>query len=220
MLHRPGPTTLLCLVCALAALAAQAGQADPSRPAGPARINRPLADPTRPPGAAAPAGGPALAQRGAGFGALARAAAPATPVAATPPLPSLPPLPLLQGVQVPARGPAVAMIDGQTVKAGDQVAGRLVVAIDPQGLLLRGPGGDERLWLLGGSPKQAPGSLQTSQSARYVPAPAAAEPAPDAAPETAPPSRTELASRGMRASALPAANATTGPLSLAGKNAP
>lgn len=215
MLHRPGPTTLLCLACALAALAAQAGQADPPPPT---RINRPLADPTRPPGAAALAAGPVPAQRG--FGALARAAAPATPVVGAPPLPSPPPLPLLQGVQVPARGPAVAMIDGQPVKAGDQVAGRLVVAIDPQGLLLRGPGGDERLWLLGGSPKQAPGSLQTSQSARYVPAPAAAEPAPDAAPETAPPSRTELASRGMRASALPAANATTGPLSLAGKNAP
>lgn len=176
----------------------------------------PLGDPTRPPAALAPAATTpttpttALSARGAAGQRTAPAAA-----AAPAPAP-VAPLPVLQAVQVPARGPAVAMVDGQLVKAGDSVAGRLVLSIDSQGLVLRGSGGDERLSLLDGSPKQAAGSILTSRSARYVPAPPAPEPA--AEPET--PSRTELAARGLRASAFPAAPATTGPLSLAGKTTP
>jgi hypothetical protein len=134
------------------------------------------------------------------------------------------PLPLLQSVHIPAPGPtqgqALALIDGQPVRAGDTVAGRLVLSIDHQGLVLRGVAGNERLWLLGGSPKQAAGSILTTRSAHYVPAPVEGVTTTDAAtdPETA--SRTERNARSPQASALPARPATTGPLSLAGKNAP
>lgn len=196
MPHRPGPLTLLCLAWALPALAGQ-----------PVR-QPPLGDPTRPPGSAATPAAP----RSGLAGPARPAAAPAPAAGPAAPLP----LPLLQAVQLPAHGPAVAMIDGQPVLAGDSVAGRRVLSIDPQGLLLRGSAGDERLWLLVGSPKQAPGSILVTRSARFVPAPAAADPPADI--ETPP--RTELASRGLRASAAPAAPANPGPLSLAGKNAP
>jgi len=173
----------------------------------------PLGDPTRPPAALAPLAGAAASPRGPAPG---RAGPSAATPAAAPAAPAPVPLPVLQSVQTPARGPAVAMVDGQLVKAGDSVAGRLVLSIDSQGLVLRGSSGDERLSLLDGTPKQAAGSILTSRSARYVPAPPAPEPA--AEPET--PSRTELAARGLRASAFPAAPATTGPLSLAGKTTP
>lgn len=168
----------------------------------------PLADPTRPPSAQGPAG-------------LARASTGARPAAAIAPLVVAPlPLPLLQSVHIPAAGPtqglALALIDGQPVRVGDTVAGRLVLGIDHQGLLLRGVAGQERLWLLGGSPKQAAGSILTTRSARYVPA--LVEDVTAADPETA--SSTERSTRSPQASALPARPATTGPLSLAGKNAP
>ena len=167
----------------------------------------PLADPTRPPPAQGPVGGPRVST-----GARPAAAALAPVVVA--PLP----LPLLQSVHIPAAGPTqgLALIDGQPVRAGDTVAGRLVLSIDHQGLLLRGVAGNERLWLLGGSPKQAAGSILTTRSARYVPALVEDVTASD--PETA--SSTERSARSPQASALPARPATTGPLSLAGKNAP
>lgn len=173
----------------------------------------PLADPTRPPSAQGPAGGPRTAS-----GARPVAAPPAPVVVA--PLP----LPLLQSVHIPAPGPtqglALALIDGQPVRTGDTVAGRLVLSIDHQGLVLRGAVGQERLWLLGGSPKQAAGSILTTRSAHYTPAPVEGVIATDAAadPETA--TNTERSARSPQASALPARPATTGPLSLAGKNAP
>lgn len=169
----------------------------------------PLADPTRPPPAQGPVGGPRVST-----GARPAAAALAPVVVA--PLP----LPLLQSVHIPAAGPtqglALALIDGQPVRAGDTVAGRLVLSIDHEGLLLRGVAGNERLWLLGGSPKQTAGSILTTRSARYVPALVEDVTATD--PETA--SSTERNARSPQASAPPARPATTGPLSLAGKIAP
>lgn len=143
----------------------------------------PLADPTRPPanlaspgpaanaGPASPARSPAdaAAQTAARQAAAAAAAAAAT-AAATPPLPPLSGV-VLQSVQSPARGPALALINGQLVKIGDPVAGRLIVGIDAQGVLLQGSAGPERLWLLGDSTKQAAGSILSSRSAQYTPAP-------------------------------------------------
>ena len=138
----------------------------------------PLADPTRPPanlaspGLSANAGpaSPARAQADAAAQTAARqAAAAAATAAATPPLPPLAGL-VLQSVQSPARGPAVALINGQLVKIGDPVAGRLVLGIDAQGVVLQGSAGQERLWLLGDSAKQAAGSILGSRSAQYTPA--------------------------------------------------
>ena len=140
----------------------------------------PLADPTRPPanlaspGLSANAGpaSPARAQADAAAQTAARqaaAAAAAATAAATPPLPPLAGL-VLQSVQSPARGPAMALINGQLVKIGDPVAGRLVLGIDAQGVVLQGSAGQERLWLLGDSVKQAVGSILSSRSAQYTPA--------------------------------------------------
>ena len=137
----------------------------------------PLADPTRPPanlaspGLSANAGpaSPARAQADAAAQTAARQAAAAAAAAATPPLPPLAGL-VLQSVQSPARGPAVALINGQLVKIGDPVAGRLVLGIDAQGVVLQGSAGQERLWLLGDSAKQAAGSILGSRSAQYTPA--------------------------------------------------
>ena len=168
----------------------------------------PLADPTRPPSAQGPAG-------------LARASTGARPATAIAPLVVAPlPLPLLQSVHLPSPGPtqglALAMIEGQPVRTGDTVAGRLVLSIDSQGLVLRGVAGPERLWLLDGTPKQAPGSILTTRSARYVPAAVDDE----TTASTDIPSSTARTARSPQASAVPARPATTGPLSLAGKNAP
>ena len=140
----------------------------------------PLADPTRPPanlasssastnpGAASPAriATDAAAQSAARQAAAAAAAATAVATPALPPLSGL----LLQSVQSPARGPALALINGQLVKIGDPVAGRLVAAIDAQGVLLQGSSGPERLWLLGEGAKQAAGSIRSSRSTQYTPA--------------------------------------------------
>lgn len=172
----------------------------------------PLADPTRPPSAQ----GAATGQRGPLGAGTRPAAAPLVAPVVVAPLP----LPLLQSVQLPSPGPtqglALAMIEGQPVRAGDTVAGRLVLSIDSQGLVLRGVAGPERLWLLDGTPKQAPGSILTTRSARYVPA--AVDGETTAGTETS--SSTERTARSPQASAVPARPATTGPLSLAGKNAP
>ena len=171
----------------------------------------PLADPTRPPpglvGAPLPAGsatprGPA-APPGGGPGPAARVAAAALPARVLP-------AEVLQSVQLPVRGPAVAMVDGQLVKAGDKLGDRVVLSIDSQGLVLRGDAGTERLWLLGTSAKQAPGSITITRTASFVPAPRAPDPAPEADPSP----RTE---RAASPPALPVAPST---LSLAGKSPP
>lgn len=134
----------------------------------------PLADPTRPPANLASSmpssstatANPARNPVDPAAQTAARQAATAAATAALPPLAGV----LLQSVQSPARGPAVAIINGQLVKIGDPVAGRLVHSIDAQGVVLRGSAGHERLWLLGDSPKQAAGSILSSRSAQFTPA--------------------------------------------------
>lgn len=172
--------TLLCLAC----LGTQAG---------------PLADPTRPPSSfdagMAPSG---AVHRANPATARAIAAAARAAQVEAPPLP----LPSVQSVQLPARGPAVALLDGRMVRVGDALAGRVVVSIDSQGVVLRATGSErsekapkagqvakaeaplERIWLLGGAPKQPPGSV-TAMQATYVPAVTASAVAPDAANRTA-----------------------------------
>ena len=174
----------------------------------------PLADPTRPPsssmGGAATGPAPQRSTSANPSANLAAAQAVARAVAAAEPAPALP---LLQSVQVPLRGPAVAMVDGRLVKAGDTVDGRVVVSIDNQGLVLTGRNGIERLWLLGGSPKQAPGSIETHRTASFVPAVHAGD-AADAADAARPAQRADRgANNGPQA-------ATPGPLSVAGKTQP
>jgi hypothetical protein len=129
----------------------------------------PLADPTRPPAAlSAPGGLVAAALPHQANRDTARAIA-AAQRAAEPPPPAAPLL--LQAVQLPAAGAsagtAVALVEGRLLKAGDQIDGRTVLAIDAQGVLLKGPRGPERLWLLGGTGKQAAGSITQGQTARY-----------------------------------------------------
>lgn len=130
-----------------------------------------LADPTRPPAALmtpAPLRGaatalPASAAATAATGTRGLAVAVPAVLAAS----------VLQSVQLPLRGPAVAMVDGRLVKTGDTVGTRTVLSIDSQGLVLRGnSGGTERLSLLAGSAKQAPGSITTASTASFVAAPA------------------------------------------------
>ncbi len=135
----------------------------------------PLPDPTRPPANLAPppsASPPGPARSPSDLAALAaarQAAAEAATAAATPKLAPLSDL-VLQAVQSPARGAAQALINGQLLKLGDTVAGRLVASIDAQGVVLRGAAGTERLWLLGDASKQAAGSIQASRNTQYTPA--------------------------------------------------
>ena len=165
----------LLLGCGASALAGPPGPPGAPAPSGP--TGKPaaaaLADPTRPPTAllaTAPLRGAAAALPASG------AAATGTRNQATTAALSLP-ANLLQSVQMPLRGPAVAMVDGRLVTAGDTVGTRTVLSIDSQGLVLRGDGGTERLSLLDGSAKQAPGSITTHRTPSFV-----AAPAPDAAP--------------------------------------
>jgi hypothetical protein len=170
----------------------------------------PLADPTRPPAALAAPGGLAAAalphranlDTARAIAVAARAAEPAAQAAPS----------NLQAVQLPANGAPLALVDGKQVKLGDTVDGRAVLAIDSQGLLLKGPRGPERLWLLAGTPKQAAGSIVHSQSARYQPAPTPGAPA-DA-------SAANPADRGQTPAPPSNTSAAPGPLSLAGRIAP
>ncbi|MDH4392956.1 MAG: hypothetical protein QE285_16235 [Aquabacterium sp.] len=208
-----GATVGATVVAAVAANLAATGAAQ----AGP------LADPTRPPAALTAPGGPAAAalphranlDTARAIAAAARAATPPPPPAA---------LPRLQSVQLPAQGKALALVEGRLVQVGDLLDGRAVLAIDSQGLLLQGPRGPERLWLLAGTPKQAVGSISHSQSARFQAAPgvgtagdatagtSAAQPL--AAPAASLPDRSQAPTTPTTTSAAP------GPLSLAGRTAP
>lgn len=97
-----------------------------------------LADPTRPLGLAQQHTAPP-----------ARAAL----VTAAPP-PALPPaLPRLQSVQVSAQGGSSALVDGRLVRVGERLGELTVVAIDAQGIVLRGARSDQRLALLPGIAK-------------------------------------------------------------------
>lgn len=169
MTHHRSTGTLARAAAAIAGAALLQG-ANAAPPAGP------LADPTRPPAAlSAPGGLAAAALPHQANRDTARAIA-AAQRAAEPP--AAPPAPLLvQAVQLPTSGAAVALVDGRPVKVGEQVDSRTVLAIDAQGLLVKGPRGPERLWLLGSTAKQTAGSITQGQTARY-------QPAPQAAPQT------------------------------------
>ena len=130
----------------------------------------PLADPTRPPAALLAPGGLAAASLPHRANLDSARAIAAAARSAEPPAPATPAQ--VQAVQLPAHGAALALVDGKPVKVGDVVDGRTVLAIEAQGLLLKCPRGPERLWLLGGTPKQAAGSITGSQSARFQAAPA------------------------------------------------
>lgn len=202
MTHHRSNGPLARAAAALAGAALLHG-ATAAAPAGP------LADPTRPPAAlSAPGGLAAAALPHQANRDTARAIA-AAQRAAEPPPPSAPPAPVLvQAVQLPApgstSGAAAALVDGRPVTVGEQIDGRTVLAIDAQGLLVKGPRGSERLWLLGGTAKQAVGSISQGQTARY-------QAAPQAPPDTAEAQATNP-------------NITTGaaptPLSLARRTAP
>jgi hypothetical protein len=115
-----------------------------------------LPDPTRPPVALQMAtAAQDMAQR-LQPGETAEAAAPA-------------PLPVLQGVQIGAHGSASALLDGQLLAVGDQLGDLKVVAIDRQGVTLRGNRGEQRLSLLSGEAKQPAGSNSRARSAGLVP---------------------------------------------------
>ncbi|MBC7726882.1 MAG: hypothetical protein H7242_04590 [Microbacteriaceae bacterium] len=137
----------------------------------------PLADPTRPPSAAGHAVVGAETEPARSRDSRDSRDGRATAPAARPAAPA-PAMPVLQSVRVPVSGPALAMIDGQLVKAGDTVGGRLVQAIDQQGITLSSPAGAERVPLLGGNPKQPPGSIATTHATRYEPAAAEASDLP------------------------------------------
>lgn len=162
----------------------------------------PLADPTRPPTFAVPTSAPAPT------GPRPAVAAPRAPVAPTPAA-------VLQSVQVSARGPSSAMVDGQVVQVGDRVGDRLILAIDHDGLLLRAATGQgtERLTLLPGGTKQAAGSISTNRVAGYAPAASAAADAPHSADAASAPPRDRPADD-------TATSPQPSPLSLAGRNKP
>lgn len=213
MASRPLPfTSLAALLLATATMAATTT----------ATAAGPLADPTRPPAALMAPGGLAAAAlpHRANLDtarAIAAAARAATPPPSTPP--SAPAT--LQAVQLPTHGPALALVDGRRVQVGDLLDGRTVLAIDSQGLLLKGPGGPERLWLLAGAPKQAAGSITHSQSARFQAAPLPGMPADDSgAASTATTPTQAPAARGQTLIAPSTTSAAPGPLSLAGRTAP
>ena len=94
-----------------------------------------LADPTQPPAIVQPAA--------------------ATPARAGSVVDAAPVWPRLQSVQVSARGGSSALIDGRVVRVGERIGELTVVAIDADGILLRGKRFDQRLALLPGIAKSA-----------------------------------------------------------------
>ena len=107
----------------------------------------PLPDPTRPAAFAEPATSSAVARRSDTTPATAPATAPAAPQ--------------LQSVQIIANGGSTALVDGRLVRVGGRVGELTVVAIDEQGLWLRGARQDHRLSLLPGVAKLASGTAPT-----------------------------------------------------------
>lgn len=181
----------------------------------------PLADPTRPPGAlSAPGGLAAAALPHQANRDTARAIAAAQRAADPPP----PPAPVVvQAVQLLAAGSmpgvAMALVDGRLVKAGELIEGRSVLAIDAQGLLVKGAKGPERLWLLGGTAKQAAGSITHSQTARYQ-APAGTPGMAGATDTQAANTQTERSNPAGLPANLSNTSAATTPMSLARRTAP
>ncbi len=101
----------------------------------------PIADPTRPARAASDVLDAARARRGESPG-------PAAPTA----------WPQLQAVQVAPDGQSTAMLDGRVVRLGERVGVLTLVAIDAQGILLRGPRYEQRMALMPGIVKTASSS--------------------------------------------------------------
>lgn len=102
-----------------------------------ARAEPASSDPTRPPNAV-------------------NALVPLKPHAASPAASSVPPKPLqLQSVQLFSVGQSTALVDGQLVTVGTRLADMAVIAIDEQGVLLRGARRDQRLTLLPETTKRA-----------------------------------------------------------------
>lgn len=124
-----GDLTLPIRLAAAAVLAAAIGSA------GPACAAPEIADPTMPAGPAAPA-------RARGESAADTAPAPRWPE--------------LQAVQISARGDSTALIDGRVVRLGERVGALTLVAVDAQGVLLRGVRFEQRLSLLPGIAKTPP----------------------------------------------------------------
>jgi hypothetical protein len=117
-----------------------------------------IADPTQPAGAVTASLGTANARHARGAG------EPAAPQA----------WPKLQSVQVGDNGSGSAMIDGRIIQVGDTVGALTLVAIDAQGVLLRGARFEQRLALLPGIEKTALAEPAAPQPAiaRVTPAPA------------------------------------------------
>lgn len=109
--------------------------------AAPAHAVPALADPTRPPGFTRPTSTPAVRSGGGGSDAVAEVPAPV--------------MPKLQSLQVSAGGGSSALVDGRVVRVGDRLGETLVVTIDAQGILLRGPRYEQRIALVPGGGKTA-----------------------------------------------------------------
>jgi hypothetical protein len=149
-------TLALPLAILLAGKVASAQAAPPQRPGSSDAHSLP--DPTRP---------PLAMQLATTASHLTRQVARPDDAASAPLAAAAAAMPVLQGVQVPARGPATAMLDGRLVKVGDSVGNRVVSDIDSQGITLQGPLGSHRLSLLGGGRKQPAGSIVISRSASF-----------------------------------------------------
>ena len=112
--------------------------------AAPAHAVPALADPTRPPGFTRPTSTPAVRSGGGGESVADTVAAVPAPV-----------MPKLQSLQVSAGGGSTALVDGRVVRVGDRLGETLVVTIDAQGILLRGPRYEQRIALVPGGGKTA-----------------------------------------------------------------
>lgn len=124
--------------------------------AAPAHAAPALADPTRPAGFTRPASTPTV--RGGGGGSVADAAA-AVPA---------PVMPKLQSLQVSAGGGSSALVDGRVVRVGDRLGETVVVTIDSQGILLRGPRYEQRIALVPGGGKTAPTTVSMAVGAAAI----------------------------------------------------
>ena len=114
--------------------------------AAPAHAQPALADPTRPAGFTRAASTPAARSGGGGGGGSITDAAAAVPA---------PVRPTLQSLQVSAGGGSSALVDGRVVRVGDRLGETVVVTIDTQGILLRGPRYEQRIALVPGGGKTA-----------------------------------------------------------------
>ena len=127
--------TFSLLVVGLSLLAAVSAHAGPAP-----------ADPTRPAGFTRTVPTPAVR----GVGAVDAATAPA------------PVRPMLQSLQVSVRGESSALVDGRVVRVGDRLGETVVVTIDTQGILLRGPRYEQRIALVPGGGKTPSTSADTA----------------------------------------------------------